>query len=771
MKISFAYLCVPLLILTGCKGGSDDDVASIPEVSPPDISQPSSNCFKLVEETICIAASFEGNSGNRIHIPFTEIPSEVSTDELVWSARSIDTPVNPSITPTEDGAYVILPSVDEQIDFEILVSHSTSSENAVSTGTVSPGSSLVLNGLNLVTLEEDGSVYLEWLDAVDKVGSIQENVTYTIEATALDQQGKELDTQHFITRENRYSALLELGQTYRFVLSVEGTNGETTESPHVDYTVPQQVPKRRLVYTDSAPNLSQYNIDDLIEVNATTFIVRQDDNIRYLDEPSLFELYSDEAPLDISLTVATMTPIHEESVIKAQSNQFPARNTFKIIQQAPTASYSSSGGVIEGVKSCAAYTKATNGKDTGTGKDNMKAELSVKYEMCLLNDRSNFSCTHSIKGSSHPKASAHCIGYFNVEHELEFKAKGEFVLQPAGYKIDYKGVIVDTGIGIKVEYAAPITAKMKFRTFAGFAGGFNAVRSKDDGTFFGRSYAMATVDIKKSGDKLVELQFSEDAVIPVSAEVFLGINPKVALENYAEVEGQVGIKTEMKLGAIPFGFGRGLETTYKLSWTEAEVKAKPIAEAKIQEVKGKLSIVPIKYEGPQKVLYKHPEFVTFETNTYSQCVPVEGGYYNPANGQPVDSVDGFGPLNPGDQYGDRIRREVEGRLISSDVEIGTSYSSNSDLDVVHRFADTDWVFGVYFDEMPGDFYVNEHALLAFNTKSAMGQFFPFYARLQSQLKYEVDSIYPWACWGEAFKLREESWIHQYSLKDLLDIKL
>lgn len=781
-----------LLALTGC--GSD---TSNPDTSNPDtVAAQETNaalasddfCMNLDGSEICLPASIQANSGDRIYIPLTGNISNNVT--LTWSSQGSDSLDSPVILSDGSGAYVVAPitEVNGSIDLLVEGNDGTAVEEIHTVLNVFGTSNLIVNGINSAIVDESGNLVVEWMPAVTKSSAIANNVTYNLNVTRMENGALTSESRDFVGSGLSQTVDVGVGETYRLVLSVTDENLISTYTEHLDFTVPAVLPELAPVTIDSAPVASSYSEGQLINQSGDLKIVRiNESGTKYLADAEGFEAYSESAPLVVTLRVKDLT---DEEIAALSSNGAASQarsmaassgvsNTFKITLPSgyvPTESGSLSQLMVR------AASQSDDAEDddeeesgsgsVGVGLGTTKACLNyertgIKVDACAPYKKIRVVCEAKYELSKKPKVEATC--YFSGSIEVEAEAslasvEFEFMWPLPEIEKDIKGtpLVVAPNLGLKGEFQAPISLKSEFEVKASLvAGGRYWV-----GDYYiphAAPFGKASPGIDSEEGKMFQVTLpNPNEGIQLGLETKLGAFPEVKIGEYLTANFEAAGQLSADVTYITLA-GVSTNGAPVVSYVDANIKAKAYTKIEIASQGLYYDWLTFTDEwettSPEWAIYDHPDNIGFTASWSNQCV---GNATYTDTETPVTDVPEYGTLSAGQSYG-------YGHLLGMDYTFNTgtdlklvsagSLGSNVQVNIFDSSVIMDYT------EMPATSQMMETIVMKFRSPKKLGVLFPFYGveKVETRWQDANAGIAPWVCWGSSYTPEEDSFSGSFTL--------
>lgn len=771
---------VTALALAGCNGGGSDD-SGTGNVGGVEIPNTTENCLSLIPgERICLPESVSGKSGERIHIP---LQGEVIEGmNFSWSVVEKDGVLSPIFLEGDDGAYVVLPRTSSNVTLQLDVEGRYGSEvGQMSVPVAVEGSeTLILNGINLVNLNTDGYLDVEWMPAVNQQGVFASDVSYTLEVTRLVDGEPSDEVRPFHTTNLKETIDVALGEAYRLVLRVEDSNGVVTYSEHIDYVVPENKPEFQdvnVISNTATPNAANYQVGELFDFTGTLKIVREmEDGTHYFDDAMAHEIYKPEAPLKFTMRVKELQP--EE--IAAQQT-FKARSGYSGSQQDMLNSFAVNL-PVDAVRSGYRAVMQSASADEPTNKLCAKVDAGQVEGSICKTPATGVMCDVDAALSVDIDINVKCTLNGSLDFKLESKSKfppielfwpGTSISKSFGGNSYFPSVNLNIGtrLGVVTEIAYPLKVEMGFRASPVVKGNFYFKKTSWLPKFGGGVDTNLRGIFKPLGDEgWVKFDRpSTDSVTEMGVEMKVGAFPEIRINSF-DLDAEMAAKLAVKNGIV------GIEPVEKVgvpgvnvmpiySVVEADVEASGVGSAGFDFGQ----IIPaldekstsVEFETRPYSLYDHPKTIYVEGLEKTQCV----GSKIYTLEYPVEGIADYGTLSYGDRYGRgwqydetlTFPRKPDLELESFRI-VGPGASS---IQSEHIGSSVTMLYeDVYFKP-------KQEATLVYkfrNPNSWLQRAFPIYA----VDKYEFnqgDSKWPWICWGNEYKPKEKKFTHSMTLED------
>lgn len=753
-KLSLALLTAS--ILSGC-GGGDGDNSSTSTDTNGDSSVSTTSCMTIASEKLCVNSQIAAQSGDRLYIPITgNIPDNVT---LTWAVTDSGDLKAPVFSEDSKGAYVVAPVSDTAGAVQIQIKGETddqSEEGTISTAlTVAGGNNLTLNGINTITVDENGLMSVEWLAATDSAGNLASNPEYTLTVTRLVDGEPSNDVETLTTLTTTESVSVLTGETYRLILSVKSETGALTYAEHYDYVVADNLPELASYVTDSTPDADSYDAGQIIDQDGTFMIVREtEDGEKALVEAEEYELYSPDAPLVVSLRVKDI----DDDELTALSSSFSTyssghQNSFSVSAQE------------------SAY--STFAKSSDSQKCYSKSVSGLSASACAPYDKISVICEARFELSSSPTANATCrfSGTVNVNATASTKDLTFDVMWPFP-KIEksIKGtkLVIAPNVGLKTLFSMPLTVYTDFDVNSSVLAYGDLAFSSTYSPSFDLT-AKANTSVVPKGGKFFHLELGTDKTndeINVKFRARLGAFPKIQFGDWmtANLEGAgqvlatadyVPLQDSLTNASIPL-----------VSTVDADIDMKAYAKASVKITKFKswpLTKFNIDdswdWETKTWKLYSHPENIIIHVNESTQCV----GSTKYTNTEAPVYLSEYGELNVGEHYGYGFKN-VDSYEYSGGLRLMGVKSLDSSAKAVNVTYNS---VRLEYEQKPALSVRTAKILYSFqNTNSAIGAFFPTYGLDELKTRWSDSLEYPWVCWGKAYNKEVDEFDATLSLTEL-----
>ncbi|WP_318493439.1 hypothetical protein [Photobacterium leiognathi] len=762
-----------LLALAGC----DDDAVNNESNGSGngngngDIINPApKSCMSLItDEYQCLPDKVIGRSGQRIHIPLTgNIKEGMSFN---WATTEVEGITTPIFMSDKNGAYVILPRTTNDTTLTLNVEGKLGSvhDSASIPIDVTGAETLILNGINLISMNTDGLVVTEWLPAVNAQGDYANDVLYSLNVTKLVDGKPSNDSRTFQTANLSESIDVEFGALYRFVLSAEDDKGNVTYSEHIDYLVSEQQPELQDIITNTTkkmPDPASLELYSLVDDNGALKIVRETKNgDHYYDNAMAHEIYKVTAPLKVTMRLKELEPEEITAHFQRQAKQYnDDTNSFSIIP--PTSQDNAKNKIHNIEKLCKKLEFNQPIFDTFEG------------SMCTSPSKS-LICTNDYTLSPKLTAKAECTLNNNFEVKLESKSKFElnqlYVYWPGTNMIKKIGgnkyfeaieLGLGTRIGAKLDIKYPLKIAIGFKSNASVTGNVSFK--------MGNWLPALNIDVSSNSKdifKPLSNSWQEILEFPnysrpaeMGLELKLGVFPRISIgENLnieAEAAGKLALKNKFQL-IKPVGQinAPAINVMPLFTTVDGAIDANGVGSASVDLSKVFPSLSEhfkgtVETETPSLNLYTHPKKVTFDIEQQYAC----SGKYTYHNDTPILTQTAFGPLNKGDSYGNGWwRDEVITVPNKGDIALKSFNIYGPGAKLMDAGYNGSSIGITYTDIMNKQ--VQEATLLYEFIKpgSLLQKAFPIYAVDKYKINGGVDtSQAPWVCWGNGYRTVKKS---------------
>ena len=781
MLLKLLTVCT-LLALAGCGDDVVNNENGNSNENDGTIDPAPQSCLSLVsDEYQCLPEKVTGLSGQRVHIPLTgEVKEGMSFN---WTTVEVEGISMPIFMPGDSGAYVVLPRTTTDVSLTLNVEGKLGSVfDSVSIPIdVKGAETLILNGINIITMNTDGLLDIEWLPAVNDQGIYANDIIYTLTLTKLVDGNPSSDVRTFQTSGLTESMDAEFGATYRFVLSVEDTSGNVTFSEHIDYTVADRQPELQeviTVTTKTLPAPSSLDLYSLVDANGVLKIVRVMENgVHYYDNAMAHEIFKTTAPQKVAMRLKELEPEEVTAYLQRRTKQseYIDANSFTI-------------NLPDGYESI--YLKSgTYNREKLCRKLEVNAQYLEQFEGSLCSTPSKtVMCTTDVTMSPELVATVECSLNSNFEVKLESKSKFElnqmYVYWPGSNMIKKLSgnkyfetieLALGTRIGAKLDIKYPLKVTTGFKSSASVTGdvyfGMDSLMPK-----FKINVSTNTQNIfKPLGEKWVNIESpSTKTPAEMGFELKLGVFPRISLEDFyieAEAAAKLALKNKF-LGINMVENTPGVNMMPLLTTVDGAIDGNGVGAASIDLNQFLPSWAPdfkttVQLETPSLKIYEHPKTVTFNIEDQRSCY----GKDRYTNDIPVLSVPEYGPLMKGNRYGKGWRHNETITIPPKDDLALASFNVYGPgaklIDARHQGSS----IGLTYNQITNEKKQEATLLYKFiKPGSLLQKAFPIY----SVEKYTINrgentGQYPWVCWGSAYRTQKNSDSRTLSLENAANI--